>query len=169
MARARRRFTRRGQRRRTFWSIGLGGGTGLETAGVNTAAGTSRDLLLATILSDADQSLTLVRTVGSVGVSLQAAPATSVPVFWGMYTAQSGGGGSLRLDARTDADVSEENWMHWRAVILFGADQTLNRTDNVVDIKVMRKMDQGTEIRWNGRSQSAWESCVCLRMLFMAT
>ena len=138
---ARRRFTRRGgqQRRRTYWTTAFGGGIGMETAGTNTAAGASRDVLLGTVLSDADAAFTLVRTVGAVAVSLQAAPVVHIPVFWGIYLGASGGGGSLRLDARTDTDISEDRWLHWRCTMLFGGDLTLNRADTLVDIKVMRK------------------------------
>ncbi len=171
MARRRRFGGRRAQRRRTFWTVpgDFGGVSFNETAGINTAAGVSRDRTEIALLSDQDSTFTLVRIVGGVHVSLQAAPASAVPVFWGFYTAQSGGGGSLRLDARTDADVSEENWLHWRPVWLFGADLTLNRTDDMVDIKVMRKFEAGKELHWNGRSQSAWHSGVALRFLLMAT
>ncbi len=148
---------------------GLGGLSSLETAGVNTAAGVDRDLTLATILSDADQTFTVVRIIGAVHVSLQAVPAAAVPVYWGLYIGQSGGGGSLRLSSRVDADVSEESWLHWRVTHLFGADLTLNRTDESVDIRVMRKMEAGKELHWTCRSQSAFHSAVNLRLLCMAS
>ncbi len=164
MARRRRGFGRRAQRRRTAWTVGP---SGMETAGTNTAAGASRDVLLLTNADDQSAAFTLVRTVGSVAVSLQAAPATHVPVFWGLYMAKSGGGGSYRLEARVDADVSEESWLYWRAAMLFGTDLTLNLTDTMVDIKVMRKFVAGDELRFNVRSQSAFESCQALRFLLM--
>lgn len=168
----RRNFARRGKRRRTFWTAmgQMGGGAAPEGQGVNTANNVSRDLLLCTILSDQDQTATLVRIVGSVYVGLQASPAVVMPIYWGIYTAQSGGGGSIRLEADTQADISEETWLHWRVSHQFALDQTLNRTDELVDIKVMRKLEQGVEIRWNGICPGqTWHSCVNLRLLLMAT
>ncbi len=135
---------------------------------VDVAAGVDTDLFLAGVLSDADAQMTLVRTVGHVHMSRQGAGTVASGLFWGLYIGQSGGGGSVRFLADNQGDISEENWLHWRVHYQLGADLTLNRTDEVVDIKAMRKLEQGKELRMSLTSIIAYSYAVALRLLMMA-
>ncbi len=159
----RRSFRRRsGPRRRSYWQTMV-----LEDVGTNTAAGTSRDVAVVAVTASSDIGFTIVRTLGAVYMGLQAATVSTLAMYWGLYVAQSGGGGSLRFDPSIEDDVSEENWMHWRVFHSFGpADEPMTADVQRVDVKAMRKMTGGSEMHWVGACPNgAWHSSIALRCL----
>ena len=164
---ARRRFRRgRSQRRRSTWV-----GILADQSATNFAANANRDIPLLAIATD-DHALTLVRTLGMFSLTLQAGAALTIFGYHGLYTAQSGGGGSFRIDADIVLDISEENWLFWKAVPFL---ETFRQPQDPIraydwDVKVMRKMNQGDEIRYTGTcNNAAWESMIACRMLTLLT
>lgn len=172
---AHRRSGRRGgaPRRKTSW-VSLGSGP--EDNGFNTAGNTIRDVLLYTptvgevsagVASGVGNACTVVRIVGSVATALQAATVDLRGIFWGIYLGKSGGGGSFRLDPSLQTDVADEQWLHWRAQYHFLADDQMEYRDQAVDIKVMRKIPAGAELRFAIFCQQAYSSAQSLRALIM--
>ncbi len=157
------RFRRgRSAKRRKYWQTMV-----VEDVGTNTAAGTIRDVAILAVTSSSDIGFTVLRILGAVYMGLQAATVSTIGLYWGIYQAQSGGGGSLRFDPSVEADISEQNWMHWRAFHSFGpADEPMTQDVQAVDMKTMRKITGGDELHWVGACpNSAWHSSVALRCL----
>ena len=150
---AKRRAMRpRGRRRPTSW---MASDIGVNAQGSDIAAGVTSDNLLLAALQDsattgimsAQKGVTVIRIVGSVVVALQNAQANQTAIYWGIYVAREGVGGSYRIDPSVAADLSEETWMHWRCVYNTIADDQVEYTDQVVDIRTARKLEPGDSLR----------------------
>lgn len=163
---ARRRFQRgRKHRRRTYWEFFSAIAAG-ESA---FAAAAVSDTLLHQIPVVSNDVATLLRIVGNVYMGLQLQQATMRMLSWGIYLGQSGGGGSLRFISDVAADLSEENWLHTRFHAQINPRTEWNRMDTVVDIKVMRKFEGGTELHLTTSCLlAAYVTQINLRGLFMA-
>ncbi len=164
---SRRRFQRgRSQRRRTYWESLATVNSG-ETTQI---AASVAQILLYSIPASSDVTNTLVRIVGNVYMGLQTQQAVMALCSWGIYIGQSGGGGSLRFVPDAILDLSEETWLHVRHHAQKGQSTEWNRTDTEVDIKVMRKLEGGKELRiCLSCINFAYVHQVNLRALFMAT
>ena len=150
--------------RRKYW-LGLNS----ATAGTNVNAGARTDITLMS-LADAHDTTTLLRIVGSVHTSLQAGPALVAPVHWGIYKVSGlGSVAELILNPNNSIDIGDDSWLHWRAVNHFLADDQTEYRDDMVDIKVKRKIDGGQSLKLSMISTVAYHHCINLRGLFLAT
>ncbi len=161
---ARRVSRGRTPRRRSYWLA-----LHLESSGVNVASNTRHDDVLMS-LADDHNTTTIIRIVGAVYAGIQVAAAFVAPVYWGIYKRQgSGSVSSLVLNPLNLTDVGDENWMHWRVLYHFLADDQIEQPDAGVDIKVKRKIDGGDSIIFTAISTVNYHVAVNLRGLFLAT
>ncbi len=162
-----RRFRRgRSARRRSYW-VELA----VETSGTNVASNVVRDNVMfafGSVDPKAD-ACTIVRMVGGVYLGIQASPTFVASVYFGIYKSLSGSASVFRLSPSNNDDVGAEQWLHWRVVHEFQADLVHHRKDDELDVKVMRKLNGGEEIRYAGVCTVAWHNAVNIRGLFLAT
>ncbi len=157
-------FRRARSTRRKYWLQ-----LNVATSGTNVAAGTRTDITLMS-LADLHDTTTLLRIIGSVHTSIQAGPAFVAPVHWGIYKAAGlGSVAELILNPNNVIDIGDDNWLHWRVINHFLADDQTERRDDQVDIKVKRKIDGGDAIKLSMISTVAYHHCINLRGLFLAT
>lgn len=165
---ARRRFSGRrmggrGQRRSTFWADLV-----LETTFTDTGLGTNRNVTLYQP-ADEDESVTVLRIVGTVALGLQANAAVVQAVHWGVYVSSQGSTDTL-LTAVNSTDVSSEDWLFWNAFYVARNDIETGQPviQEKVDIRAKRKLDQSKHLVWTAQCAGvAWSSAINLRGLFM--
>ena len=132
MAGRRRRVPRGRARRETFW-VDLA----VEKDQVNGAAGALRTVTLYQPATDQDK-VTVVRIVGSIFLSLQAAQATVTAGYRGIYAS-----GDTGMSPDVASTIGDEDWMWWTALPLVTGESDGADFQNIysVDIRVKRKLD----------------------------
>ncbi len=160
----------RSPRRLTSWISG-----NAETGAVSTAGGAIRELTLFVPLED-HEGATLIRIVGSVALYLDVDAADPVLLSWGIYKAGSGSVGDLSLSPSSPLDRESEHWMHMR---FLSQNKNVNVGDGqitvggyeaeYVDIKVMRKVQEGDGIKIALTCAANFLSMVNLRCLLKHT
>ncbi len=162
-----RRFKRgRAPRRKSFWEA-----LSRNTSGVNVSANVALDTTLYSLTEDgqSQDTATIVRIVGSVYLGIQTTPSFVAPVFYGIYWRPTSSSSSLVLSSIGTSDRGSEHWMHTRIVNEFQADLVHHWKDDAVDVKVMRKIDQGEEIASAANCTVNYHVCENLRGLFLAS
>ena len=159
-----RRFGGRGKRASTFW-VDLA----VEDTTTDSTANNNRNLVLFAP-SDQDENITLLRTVGSVAMGLQAAAVTVTALRWGIFVAAQGSTDVLLLP-NSATDAGSEDWLHWTQRYSATKDtEAVYEVDQwKVDIRVKRKLNDSRNLLWIGISSAAWSSAVNLRGLFQRT
>ena len=158
---------RRGTRRSHSW-INLR----TELNSTLTAVAVRREVVLLLPATDAD-SVTLIRIVGSIFTGIQAdAAANRVElVAWGIYIADSGTAGDLNLNPIIGLDVGHENWMMLKGDYYNTSVTNLvpARLEHNVDIRVSRKVPEGSGIKLVFNANVAYVSAAYLRGLVLHT
>jgi len=167
--RRRRGGTRSGSRRKHSW-VELRS----ETNSTMTPANTRREIVLLLPLDDSEE-VTLIRVVGSVFMGLQQDAAVNVVqlMAWGIYVSDSGSQGDLNLDPMNTLDIANEEWMMLKGTY----DNTAVNNSTVsniagamrVDIRVSRKVPEGTGIKLVFNSNANYVSAAYLRGLVLLT
>ncbi len=157
-------------RRKTTWFGGID-----EINTTASAAGIRRDVPLFVPLED-HEGATVIRIVGSVVMGLQGDQVgdTMTSCAWGIYKAGSGSAGDLELDPISALDRDSEHWMHMRFLWRNKSTGAAGKGDqddlaNNVDIKVMRKVEEGDGLKLVFNSLVAYVAGANLRVLLLHT
>jgi len=169
MARRHRRTS--GPKRLTSWVNGH-----QENTGVFTANSVVRELALFVPLED-HEGATVIRIVGNVGMFSDDDSVIPVSLAWGIYIAGSGSDGDLQLDPQSALDRESDHWMHLRYVYqnkdfanVTGSNVPMMEYEaTVVDIRVMRKVQEGDGIKIVMNAAVDYRSLVNLRVLLKHT
>ncbi len=148
-----------------------------EAVAVASLANARREIVLLLPLAD-EEAVTLIRIVGAVNIrrDLDAVGETWNRVAWGIYYAPSGSAGDLNMDPLSAVDKDSEHWMHIKyhyqtndaeSVALNGSG--FPAADQQVDIKVMRKVQEGDGIKIVFNSGVGFRSAATLRGLVKHT
>lgn len=124
-----------------------------------------------------EQAATIVRIVGSV--YMRPTVDNFTLCSWGIYKAGSGSDGDLQMDPTSALDQESEHWMHLRSTWYSRAASSSLGADfdglaQRVDIKVMRKIEEGDGIKISFNAQSggvaqSYFHAVNLRILLKLT
>ncbi len=164
MARRHRRTS--GPKRLTSWINGH-----QENTRVFTLNSVVRELALFVPLED-HEGATVIRIVGNVGLYPDADSAVVVAMTWGIYIAGSGSDGDLQLDPLSGLDRDSDHWMHMRFLYknkdvqnTTGSNIVYDYAETAVDIRVMRKVQEGDGIKIAMNCGVDYASIVNLRLL----
>jgi len=167
---ARRRQFAKGPRRLTSWISGRTDATALTTA-----AGLVREVTLFVPLED-HEGATIIRIVGSVGIWPTQDSTFPQTLAWGIYKAGSGSDGDLQMDPLASLDRESEHWMHMQFVYrnknvtnTTGSNIMYSHQDDLVDIRVMRKVMEGDGIKIAFNGTQNYASMANLRILLKHT
>lgn len=169
MPRSRRRFTgRAGPKRFTSWIDGVNDGTST----VHLALARPESVLFLP-LADNEQA-TVTRIVGSVFIQVQLNQGvdTVIRVAWGIYLAASGSAGDFQLDPLSSLDKDSEHWLHTRTFYQstnIASATNMAFAEQSVDIKVMRKVNEGDGIKLVFNSGGPFVKAASLRLLIKHT
>jgi len=161
------RLGRSSDRRKTAWVDLV-----TEPTSVSTAAGVLRTVVLFLPATDADGA-TLVRIVGSYMMMIQADQATTFKAAYaGIYFATVGSVSSATMDPSSTIDRDSEDWM-WHQTTYHNRASGTADVDfwpfSQVDIKVARKVAEGSAITLGFNCEVAYRSVVNLKGLLLLT
>ncbi len=161
--------TRRGPRRRSSW-VDLG----IQVNAQDVAAAVISEAVLILPLQD-EEAVTLVRIVGTVAMGLQASEigTSQILMSWGIYIAASGSQGDLNMSPQSAVDAESEHWLHVKHMYentgVASLAMNVNYEDNRVDVRVMRKVQEGDGIKIAFRCPVAYTRAFALRALVLHT
>ncbi len=121
-------------RRTTNWH-----GSVISTGFSDVAAGVNTDVVL--YIPPAEQDMTVLRIVGAIAVTPQAA--AKAVAHWCIYRAKVVAGSVISIEPATLAGVDDEDIMHWRPVHWTNVSSANFDTPTMVDIKVKRTLKDG--------------------------
>lgn len=165
---SRRRFSPKGERRRTVWHDGR-----TSTTSLSVAAGVVTELLLFIPLSD-EEAATVTRIVGTIALWNEASPVIPTRLSWGIYHKLSGTVSDLSLNPQAALDMESEQWLMTRHIWTRGTHASLGSISDTyeyqsVDIKVQRKVDEGEAIALVLNGQDNYVFAANLRVLLKLT
>ncbi len=162
MAHAKRRFFRSDRKATpTWWESLL-----VETSETATALGAAgRSLVLWQPPTVQQQQVTVLRIVGSITTSLQAASAVQRAVMFGIFVSGQGTGDVI-LQAN---DLTSDFWMYWKSHVHLNANTGEDGVQTQqVDIRVKRKLGNNRHLILTiSCPDAAFDSTINLRGLLM--